>query len=295
MVMVEYTEMLDKVTVAVNESVPVGASIVHRGDDAGIGDVLLRRGTVLGAAQIGTLAACGIAEVPVICPLKVWILSTGDELVVPGMPLERGQVYDINTYALAGAAKKMGLQVIGTAHLEDDHDVIREACRKAMAEADLVLTSGGSSKGKKDMTAVILDELCTPGVFVHGLAVKPGKPTILSVDENTQTLMAGLPGHPAAALMVFCEIIGWFWRELTGQEEKILTMAPMEENLPGAPGKTTCQLVQLVATDQGPVVRPVFGRSGLITPMTRADGYIRIGRNAEGLKKGEMTTVYPLD
>ena len=293
-VMVEYCENLDEGTVAVGSPAAAGQNVIQAGEDIRAGRPLLPRGTRLGGAQIGALAAAGVAEASVVKPPTVWVLSTGDELVRPGRPLKPGQVYDINTFALAAAAEKLGFAVTHTRALPDSYREIHGAVREGMAKADIVILSGGSSKGKKDMTGRILDELASPGVFVHGLAVKPGKPTILAWDEPSRTILAGLPGHPAAALMVFQQIFGWYWRQRTGERERPAAHAALETNLPGAGGKTTFCLVELLEGAEGLVARPILGKSGLITPMAVADGYIRIERNCEGLRQGATVAVYPL-
>lgn len=293
-VMVEYCENLDERTVSVGAPAAAGENVIRAGEDIQAGRPLLPRGTRLGAAQIGALAAAGAAEVSVIKPPRVWVLSTGDELARPGQPLKPGQVYDINTRAVAAAAEKLGFAVTCTRALPDSYEEIRGAVREGMANADIVILSGGSSKGKKDMTGQILDELASPGVFVHGLAVKPGKPTILAWDKPSRTILAGLPGHPAAALMVFQQIFGWYWRQRAGERERPAAYAALETNLPGAGGKTTFYLVELLEGPEGLAARPILGKSGLITPMAVADGYIRIDRNREGLRQGTAVAVYPL-
>lgn len=293
-VMAEFCENLDERTVAVGSPAAAGENVIQAGEDIRADQPLLSRGTRLGAARIGALSAAGVAEVSVAKPPAVWVLSTGDELVQPGRPLKPGQVYDINAYAVAAAAEKLGFAVTCTRTLPDSYEEIRGAVREGMIKADIVILSGGSSKGKKDMTGKILDELASPGVFVHGLAVKPGKPTILAWDEPSRTILAGLPGHPAAALMVFQQIFGWYWRQRTGERERPAAHAALEANLPGAGGKTTFYLVELLESPEGLVARPVLGKSGLITPMAGADGYIRIERDCEGLGRGTTVAVYPL-
>jgi molybdopterin molybdotransferase len=131
-------------------------------------------------------------------------------------------------------------------------------------------------------------------VLTHGLALKPGKPTILANNEETATVLLGLPGHPVAALMVFELLLGWAWRRLTGQKEPLAHPAVMATNMPGAPGRTSCIPVKLSANEGALVAEPIFGKSGMITTLTKADGYVMIDRNKEGLKKGEAVFVLPL-
>lgn len=325
MVMVEYSELFDESHVALYASAAYGASVVVPGEDVKEDGLLLARGTVLSSAQIGALAASGICEVEVFKSWTVTVLSTGDELVEAAAQPEYGQVRDINGWTIAAQSEACGMKVVRRALLGDDEELIKSEVRRAMEEGDLLLTSGGSSQGKKDLTEQIFAGAACPGVFTHGLALKPGKPTILGYDSGTETVLAGLPGHPAAALLVFRLLIEWLWREKTGQKPAPCLTAQMETNIAGAPGKTTCLLVELLpvtaVAGEMPVVgevsgagntpaageragmdgmsgaayiaRPVLGRSGLITTMTRACGYVMIGMNCEGLKKGETVLVHP--
>ena len=155
-----------------------------------------------------------------------------------------------------------------------------------------MVVSGGSSKGKKDMTATLIDELTVPGVFTHGLALKPGKPTILGVNEEDKTLMVGLPGHPVAAMAVFEMLLVWLKRELTCEAEKGKVPAVLSGNVPGAPGRQTLLFVELEQTEDGYAAKPIFGKSGLMSTMTRADGYTTIEMLQEGLKSGEKVWVH---
>ena len=292
MVMVEYSERFGTDEVALYENVPYGKCIVLPGEDVKTGDIVLKAGTRIGPAQAGTLAALGVVQVPVFKPWKVAVLSTGDELVridqVPGP----GQVRDINTWALSCYVKKTGLELVSAEAVRDEEVLLEEKIREAVKACDLILISGGSSQGKKDMTMEILNRISKEGVFTHGLALKPGKPTILGYDKEKNTLLGGLPGHPAAALAVFHLLFVWLWKQVTGQPDQPPLEAFMTTNLAGAPGKTTCLLVKLQMAPQGLEAEPVFGKSGLISTMAEADGYVLIDMNQEGLKKGEQVKVY---
>lgn len=295
MVMVEYCELFDETEVAVSQSVPFGKWIVVPGEDVKKGQLLLKRGTRLGPAQIGVLAASGVTEVPVYLPWRVTILSTGDELVNPWEEPKPGQVRDVNSWALSVLAEQAGMQVVQRAVLADEEARLEEAVREAGKQSDLILTSGGSSQGKKDMTCEILDRVSAGGVFTHGLALKPGKPTILGWDAASETLLAGLPGHPVAALTVFELLFIWLWRKQTGQPESRRLTARMKGNLASAPGRTTCLLVRLISEGCSYLAEPILGKSGLITTMAQADGYVLIDMNQEGVKAGELVSVYPLE
>ena len=289
MVMVEYCEPFDENHVAVGTAVSNGKYVVDVGDDMEQGTLVLPRGARIGPAQAGALAAVGAGQVPVYKPWRVAILSTGDELVPVEETPGPGQVRDINTWALHGCAVRCGMQVTCARALQDEEAQLEKEVSQMALGCELLLVSGGSSQGKKDVTMQVLDRVSGGGVFTHGLALKPGKPTILGSDGGT--LLVGLPGHPAAALTVFCLLLQWLWRRVTGQQEEAPILARMETNLASAPGKATCLPVKLVPKGETLLARPILGSSGLITTLSEADGYILVEINQEGLQKGEPVWV----
>ena len=294
MVMIEYSEGFGG-EIAVYESAAAGSRIARVGEDIGRGELLLRRGSKLGSREIGALAAAGIAAAPVCRPLRVSIISSGDELVAPSALPGPGEIRDVNSLALDALARESGCRVVGARAARDDGGELEGAVRDAMRESDLVALSGGSSQGAKDMTARVFSGLASPGVFTHGLAIKPGKPTILGYDEKTDTLLAGLPGHPVSALMVFRVLFSWLARQLSGQKEPRPIPAQIACSLAGSPGRACYQPVALRACGGGYLADPVFGKAGMITTLTKADGYVVIDLNREGLKKGEDVLVFPWD
>ena len=291
-VMVEYCEQFDLEEIAVYQATSVGRHVVDIGEDSKAGELLFKKGTKLRPQEIGALSAEGFTEVKVFAPVKISIISTGDELVAPGGTISKGQIFDINTSALSALASKHGFEVVSTATVKDQYELLKDAIIQAKEESDLVVVSGGSSKGKKDMTALLIDELANPGVFTHGLALKPGKPTILGADTESRTLMVGLPGHPVAAMAVFEMMLVWLKRKLTCESEKGLVPAVLSGNVPGAPGRQTLLFVELEQSEDGYIAKPIFGKSGLMSTMTRADGYTTIEMLQEGLKSGEKVWVH---
>lgn len=294
MVMVEYCELFQDNQIAVYEGAAYGAHIIEAGEDVRTGDLLLQGGTKLEPGHIAALAAAGINEISVFRPLSLTIISTGDELVLPGRPRKGGQIYDINTSGIQALAVQYGLAVSRTEVVKDDERLITGAVRKGMQDSDIVVISGGSSQGKKDATRRILDHVSCPGVFTHGLALKPGKPTILAYDQASSTMLIGLPGHPVAAMMVFRLLIGWYLRHSQGTAEAFTIPASISSNLPGNSGRTTCQLVTLEKKGQGYTAKPVFGESGLISTLSKAHGYVELERNQEGIRAGEQIEVHLL-
>lgn len=290
MVMVEYTELFDKRDAAVYSSVSAGNGVVQIGEDAKKGELLLSRGTVLHSAQTGVLASFGKHMVKVYAPWHITIISTGDELAEVGEEKGRCQVYDINTHALYALAKEQGMTVDKAFSVKDEDEKIEQALKDALLCSDIVVISGGSSQGKKDMTADIIDKIAEPGVWTHGLALKPGKPTIVGMDKPSGTLLIGLPGHPVAAIMVFQLLLVWLQKNLRGEKEAPGVPAVLSSNIPGAAGRAVCQTVKLEKEENGYRAIPVFGKSGLMHTLTQADGYVLVEADKEGICKGE--TVY---
>ena len=279
-------------SVAVYEAVAPGAGVAEAGEDIRFGELLLRGGTRIRPQETGLLAAAGITSVPVFSPPRLTLISTGDELVPPEQNPAPGEIRDINTRVLANLALRRGYSVVSTLLIPDNFDRLETAIREAMPVSDVVAVSGGSSQGEKDVTAAAINRTAKPGVFTHGLALKPGKPTILGWDEESRTLLAGLPGHPVSAMMVFELIFGWLHDELFNAPPPFPVPARISTNIPGSPGRTLCQPVILKLEGSEYLAEPVFGKSGMITTLTNASGYIMLDLNKEGLKKGEQVLVY---
>lgn len=290
MVMVEYCEAFDESSMAVYQSVPCGANIVLPGDDMMEGSLILKKGSQLRFQEIGALAAMGIKTVKVYAPYRATVISTGTELVSLGNALDTCQVYDSNSYAICAQARALGIEIVNQLLIPDQEELLRHAFEDAIENSDLVIASGGSSQGKKDMTERLFDELSQDGVFTHGLALKPGKPTILAWDQEHHTALIGLPGHPVAASTVFELLVkpAVLQKELP---DPVLT-AQMTVNIPSSPGRETCIPVTLIPSENGYQADPILGRSGLWTILTRADGYILVDHNQEGLPAGSPVEVH---
>jgi molybdopterin molybdotransferase len=292
-VMVEFCETFGDDGVAVYKSAAHGSHVIQIGDDMKKDTLLLSKGKSLNPQDIGALAVAGIKDVPVFCPPKICFISTGDELISPHYsPLEAGKIRETNTISLSALAEKHGYLVVEKLVLPDDEEAIKKAIEQAMQKNDIVAVSGGSSQGKKDMTAEIIDKTATPGVFTHGIAIKPGKPTILGYDEATRTILLGLPGHPISAMTTFELLFGWLWRELTGITVNFPIPAQLTSNVAGSEGKLTYYPCKLSLEGGIYTARPIFSKSGLIATLTTADGYFLINRDTEGLKKDETVFVY---
>jgi molybdopterin molybdotransferase len=292
-VMVEYTETMPVCeTIAVYEAAAPGAGIAEAWEDMRKGGLLLRKGTVMRFQEAGALAAAGVTQFKVFAPLSLALISTGDELIPPKQEPRPGEIRDINSYALRALALKRGYRVVSAQTLPDEEGRLEAAISEAMASCDVVAISGGSSQGKKDLTAAMIDKAARPGVFTHGLAVKPGKPTILGWDEESKTMLAGLPGHPVSAMIVFELLFGYLLDRLFERPAPFPVPARLSCNVPGTPGRSVCQPVILHLEDGAYSAEPVFGKSGMITTLIWADGYIIIDLNKEGLRKGEPVLVH---
>jgi molybdopterin molybdotransferase len=265
--------------------------MVEIGEDLRNGELLLRKSTLIRPQEAGALAAAGICAFQAFVPLSLSIISTGDELIPPEHFPCLGEVRDINTTALKTLAIKYGYNVVSVCVLPDDEARLEAAIKEAVS-SNVVIISGGSSQGDKDITANVINKVARPGVFTHGLAVKPGKPTILGWDEESKTLLAGLPGHPVSAMMIFEIIFGNLIDTLFNKTPPFPVPARVSCNVPGSPGKIVLQPVILHAEEEGYIAAPVFGKAGMITTLTRADGYIIIDLNKEGLRKGEQVMVH---
>jgi len=299
-VMVEYTEAFGEGTVAVVKDVAPGENVIRRGEDLLEGEVLLQQGRRLNAHDVGALAALGTAAVPVFRQPLVSVISTGNEIVAPGVEPGPGQVRDINGPALVAAVSMSGCRARFAGVYNDDFDMLLEACRHEIgAGASAVILSGGSSVGPADLTPKVFDALGKPGVVIHGLALRPGKPTILGLAGGTPVF--GLPGHPASALVVFEIVIKPLLRALGGESPGAVAVpaqkqpsvkAVLERNLSSGPGREEHVRVRLVTRDGKLFARPVLGKSGLISTLVRADGLVRIPEESGGFEAGEVVDVY---
>jgi molybdopterin molybdotransferase len=290
-VMIEYAEHLDEETIAVYRPVAPGEGVIHKGEDINKKTRLLIKGKQIRSQDIGALAAIGVNKVKVFQKPKIAILSTGDEIVDPIEKVEFGKIRDINTYALSAMAMEMGGAVTYKAVIKDDFNILKNTVESLIDQNDLVVISGGSSVGLKDVTAKVIDDLGEPGVFVHGIAIKPGKPTIIGKVRNTAVL--GLPGHPVSAIMIFKVFGEYMIHKMLSKNvrDKIEIQAISEVNIPSSPGKETYQMVTLEKKEGQYIAKPIHGKSGAISLIVEAQGYIKIDANKEGIKKGESVKV----
>lgn len=284
MVMIEYAEDFQDGMIYIQKSAAPGQSIIFKGDDTTPGRLLVPAGREVDARVAGTLAAAGISSVPVFSPLRIGIISTGDELVPPGQTPVGSQIRDVNTYTLIGAVRDAGAVPVTYGIIPDRYDDLEAAARKAAKECDMILISGGSSVGAKDATSLVLENLSDNGLLFHGISIKPGKPTILAGILGKPAF--GLPGHPVAVYFIFHLFVRAAIAALTNTVFSDMTIdAVLDTNVPSNGGREECLPVHIHSGPDGHIATPIFGKSGLMTILSRADGYIRIPRNQEGYKK----------
>jgi len=293
-VMVEWTDFVESghaPAIDVRRAVAPGQFIAFAGSDIARGETLLRRGTAVGSREIGMLAACGLAEAQVVRRPKVAVLSTGDELVAPGVPLKTGAVYDSNAAILAAAISETGGDPVPFGIFPDDEATLEAAVRRALAACDVVVLSGGTSKGAGDLSHRILSKLGTPGVLVHGVALKPGKPLCLAVADKKPIVV--LPGFPTSAIFTFHAFVAPVIRALAGlppqSAETVEATVPVR--VPSELGRQEFVLVALVVGDEGLVAFPTAKISGAVTSFSEADGFVAVDALAPALDAGTRAQV----
>ena len=269
------------------------AGVSLAGSDIGAGEVVLRIGELLGYRETGTLAALGEANVSVWRRPKVAVISTGDELIAPGEQMEMGKVYDSNSTVIAHAVEELGCEAVRFGIVPDDEAQMETVLRKALA-LDFVLLSGGTSKGEGDLNYRVFEKFRNPGVLVHGVSLKPGKPLCLAVLDGIPAAI--LPGFPTSSTFTFSKFIAPVLRKLAGltPERSAHVQANVPLRLNSDKGRTEFNLVHLVRNEDGFSAYSTGKGSGSITGFARADGFMEIPRTTEMLEAGEDTTIHLL-
>ncbi len=284
-VMVEHTDNADGLCLIYKAVAPL-ENVTKKGDDIAYGQTALKKGTVITAAAIGVLAALGIYEIPVYKKPVLAIISTGDEIVKG--EIKQGQIRDINTFLLSAATKEYGCEVLSYGVVKDDRTEIENAVKDCIDKADAVLISGGSSAGARDMTVEIITSLGE--TFFHGIAMKPGKPSIFGMVADKPVF--GLPGHPLAAYFVFRLIVSEYIKSVMNMpKDAPLKNGVLAANIPSNHGREEYLCVKQNENNE---VVPVHTKSGIVSVLTEAEGFICVPRNAEGLAKGTTVEIYQL-
>ncbi|HXX38392.1 MAG TPA: gephyrin-like molybdotransferase Glp [bacterium] len=293
-VMLEDVEVRDDRRVAARRQVRPGDNILRRAEDVRAGDVALRPGTRLRPQDVGLLAAIGVTDVEVFARPLVAIVATGDEIVPPSSRPGSGQVRDANTYAIGALVRQGGGEPRSYGIVGDTYDVLFRTLAAARTSCDLLLVSGGTSVGEKDAVARAIGELGAPGVIVHGVNIKPGKPTILAVVDGTP--IVGLPGNPVSGMVIFDVFVRDLLRGLAGEEAPRpfgrVVRAKTDRRIPSDGVREDHIRVHLATRGETLWAVPVLGKSGIITTMTRADGIIVVPAGQKAVDEGTVVDVH---
>lgn len=296
-VMVEHTNMVDEETIEVMRPVAPGENVIMAGEDIRTSEPMFSGGQPLRPQDIGVLAALGMGSISVHRRPRVAIFSTGDEIVPVSTPLlPPGKIRDINSYTLSALVTEAGA-VTGTIGLaEDDPDLLFQACLRAVEDHDVILLSGGSSVGVRDFTVSILDRLPGAELLVHGVAVHPGKPTVLA--KIGRKILWGLPGPPMSAITIcrvfvlpcICRLQG-MKNTRSAEQGACAERAVLSRRLPSVSGRTDYVPVVVSNSGEGLVATPLFGKSVMISTLAKSDGYVVVPQHVEGLDAGAAVTV----
>lgn len=292
-VMVEHTQEARTKEIEILRAAAVGENVLQVGEDVAENELIIPSGTRLRPAEIGGLMAMGITKVQVSSKPRVGIISSGDEVVPPEAEISIGQVRDINSHTLGALVEGFGGQPISYGIVPDKFEELQKTASRALAECDAIVITAGSSASTRDLTASVIDTLGEPGVLVHGVNVRPGKPTILGV--CTGKAVIGLPGNPVSALLIARIFIKALLDMLVGLDANNLvefTPAKLSINLASQSGREDWIPVRLQQEDGGFTAEPVFGKSNFIFTLARAHGLIRIPPEVTGLNAGEIVEVY---
>lgn len=273
-----------------------GENVIRAGEDVKEGEVLLAKGTRLRPQELGALASLGITEVKVFRKLKVGYMSSGDEIVpYETKVLEVGQIRDINALTVSGLIKEWDIDVVYGGIVRDDFESFKQKAKELYDKTDCLIMSGGSSVGTKDYTTEVIESLGQPGVYVHGISIKPGKPTILAMAGDKPVI--GLPGHPASAMIIFRLFGERILKQLSGEKHQVKPdriYAKITKNIPSAPGRSDYIRVRLFKQNGEWWAEPIIGKSGLITTLVKSDGVVEIVSEKEGIAQGEFVPIIPL-
>jgi len=308
-VMLEYAQIIRKgdlddrpvsthTEIEIFRAVADGENVIRVGEDVAQGQTIQVKGSLMRPAEIGGLMALGIVKVKVVRKVQVGLISTGDEVINPSQAPRPGQVRDVNSYTLSALVEKSGgiSKLYGI--VSDQFDVLKNVAVQALSECDVVIITAGSSASTRDMTADIIRSLGAPGVLVHGINTRPGKPTILGVCDGKAVI--GLPGNPVSALVNGYLFVVPVMDKLMGAlpRPKATVLARLTVNLASQAGREDWWPVKLLVNRKSSIgnleADPIFGKSNLIFTLASADGLLRIHPDATGLSAGEIVEVYLL-
>jgi len=294
-VMMEYTNSVGTNSIEVSKPVTVKANVLEKGEDARSGDILLPKGKKLRSQELGFLAALGVSQVDAYQKPRVAILSTGDELVPVDRKPKLGQIRDANSYSIAALARFSSAEPFVPDIVPDNADLLNTAIIHGLAQADVVVVSGGSSVGARDLMVDVVSALPSVKMLAHGVSIRPGKPVLLA-NQNGKAII-GLPGHPVSALVVGLVFLAPFLQYLQGGK---MEKGPLGNRIPATLalsfhstiGLEEFVRVRIEELAEGSYrVHPIFGKSGMLSTMVKANGILQVPMNVEGLSKGDVVQV----
>jgi molybdopterin molybdotransferase len=291
-VMVENTQQVDAATIEVFRPVAPGENVIQVGEDLRCGDLLVPAGHWLRPQDLGGLMGAGVTEIDLAPRPVVAVISTGDEIVPPEREVGPGQVRDINTHTLSAQIRRSGGVPWSLGIIPDNRRALTEAAERALEGADVVIITAGSSVSVRDLTARVIADLGEPGILVHGVATRPGKPTILAVAQGKPVV--GLPGNPVSAMVIFDVMVSpalYLLAGCTDPPARPTVDAYLARNLASTTGREDYVQVKLEQRDGERWAVPVLGESNLITTMIKADGMVQVPLDKHGLPEGERVTV----
>jgi molybdopterin molybdotransferase len=292
--MVEYTEWIDSHTLHIFKTLSPLENVIQMGEDIKAGEVVLHRGHSIRPQDLGMMAGIGKADVDVFLQPRVGIISSGDEIVpIESVPLP-GEVRDINRYTIVSMVKETGGIPLFLGIAKDRFNTLKEKVDLAFRETDMVIITGGSSVGTLDLTLEVLQSFPKAEIITHGVSVRPGKPTLLA-EVNGKPFL-GLPGHPVSAMVIFHLFGKPILKTLSGRSrEEAFSQrrlkAKASRNIPSVAGREDYVRVKLEEREGVFWAHPLFGKSGAISHLTKADGLMKIGIHEEGLEEGEEAEV----
>ncbi len=294
-IMVEFTQCVHEGEIEVLHPLAAGDNVLEVGEDVSTGSIVILEGVKLRPAEIGGLMAIGKTSVDVAKKPRVGIISSGDEVVAPAEDIGPGKVRDVNAYTLSALIEQAGGIPVRYGIVADTLEAMYKACSQAISENDLIVVTAGSSASTRDLTADVINRLGEPGVMVHGVNVRPGKPTILGICGGKAAI--GLPGNPVSALVIASLFVVPVVHCLLGYSGKPLraaVSAKLSINLASQAGREDWVPVRILGERENYRAEPVFGKSNLIFTLTRADGLVCIPADANGLAAGAQVEVYLL-
>jgi molybdopterin molybdotransferase len=298
-VMLEHTVAIDAKMLEVVQPVATGANVIKTGEDIAQSQLLLPAGHRLRPQDIGLLAGVGLKNIKVYRRVRVGIIATGDEIVPHDQEPPPGKIRDMNSVSLAALVRSLNAKPTFYGIAADDEESMTAMVHEAKAANDVVLLSGSSSVGTRDLGEKVIEKMGLPGIFVHGVSIKPGKPVIMARADNT--MIFGLPGHPVSAAMSFNLFVRPAITRLsgladTGLPKNRVLKARLMRNVNSASGRTDFIRVEIhTAQHHEPEAYPVLGKSGALSTMVKAHGYIEIAEKLQGLKEGELVEVKLFD